>query len=198
MTDAYDRRSGEYVQALGSLDRMPAADRATITGWRDRVHGPIVDVGCGPGHWSHLLAKGADARVVGVDGSAAMVTSARARFPGVGFGRVDIARLPLADDAVGAVLAWYSVIHAEPASLPGVLGELARVMRPGGSLLLGFFDGPAGTAFDHAVTTAYFWSVDSLSALLAEHGLVVDAAAARQDAGARRHGQLEATLRPVR
>lgn len=198
VTRAYDQRSAQYVEALGSVDQMTVQDRVTITTWRDRVAGPVLDLGCGPGHWTDLLAKGGDARAVGVDGSAAMVASARVRFPGECFVRADLADLPFADGSVGAVLAWYSVIHTEPRTMARVLGEISRVLRPGGSVVLGFFDGPAGSPFGHSVTTAYWWSAQALSELMAPHGLLVVDSSSRQDAGVRRHGQLEATLRPTR
>jgi len=39
------------------------------------------------------------------------------------------------------VLSWYSTIHHEPARIDVPLAEFARVLRPGGLLALGFFDG---------------------------------------------------------
>ena len=42
----------------------------------------IVDLGCGPGHLSAVLARRwPDARVIGVDGSAEMLTRAESQFP---------------------------------------------------------------------------------------------------------------------
>lgn len=197
VTAAYDTRSAEYVEILGSVDQMADEDRRTITAWRDRVSGPIVDAGCGPGHWTDLLAKGGDPRVVGLDASAAMLASARARFSRITCARADLGHLPFADGSVGGVLAWYSVIHAEAAELPRILGEVARVLRPGGSLLLGFFDGPAGAPFDHAVARARWWSVTALTELMAPHGLVLERSASRQDPGVRRHGEIVAIREPV-
>ncbi len=49
-----------------------------------------------------------------------------------------------ASDSIGGVLAWYSLIHHEPSTIQRALGEFARVLRPGGGLLLGFFVGPEG------------------------------------------------------
>ncbi|MBD1544477.1 hypothetical protein G9E11_19985 [Arthrobacter sp. IA7] len=54
------------------------------------------------------------------------------------------------DGHLAGILAWYSLIHFEPAELPLILGEFARCVKPGGSVLLGFFDGPAGEPFPHA------------------------------------------------
>jgi hypothetical protein len=61
--------------------------------------------------------------------------------------------------------------------------------------LLGYVDGDAAAAFDHAVTTAYSWTAEDLGTLLAPLGLRVVEAEARQDPGARRrHGHLVAVL----
>jgi ubiquinone/menaquinone biosynthesis C-methylase UbiE len=191
---AYDGRAAEYIDLIGAIDKLADRDRETITTWRDTTTGRLLDAGCGPGHWSAELACGGVRDVVGLDASAEFVTAARARFPDIAFSRSDLASIPLEDDSIGGILAWYSIIHTPPADLPTVLGEFARVLAPGGSALIGYFDGEPGEAFDHAVHTAYYWSAEALADLLAPHGLVVERASARQDPGARRRqGDLVAT-----
>jgi SAM-dependent methyltransferase len=191
---AYDARAEEYVEKLGSVDQMASTDRATIQRWRDSIAGRILDAGCGPGHWSDVLSDGGGRQVVGVDASARFIASAQQRFPHVGLLLGDLAALPIATGSVGGILSWFSIIHTAPTEVPAILREFARVLTPGRSLLLGFFDGDAGAPFDHAVTTAYYWSAEALAELLAPHGFVVERAAARQDPGVRRQGELVATL----
>ncbi|WP_067436620.1 class I SAM-dependent methyltransferase [Nocardioides jensenii] len=195
---AYDERSDEYIERFGAVEQSALTDRATIEAWGDLVAGRILDAGCGPGHWSDLLAGDGRREVVGVDASAAFIKSARQHFPGLPFARGDLAALPLAKRSVGGILSWFSIIHTAPEGVPAIMREFARVLTPGGSLLLGFFDTEAGVdagvAFDHAVTTAYYWSAEALGELLTPHGFVVERAAARQDPGARRVGHLVATL----
>lgn len=191
---AYDARANEYIDLFGSVGQSAQQDRDTIERWQHGVDGRIVDAGCGPGHWSDLLAQGGTRDVTGVDASARFVEAARQRFPSPDFVLGDLAALPVAAGSAGGVLSWYSIIHTAPAGVPAILSEFARVLAPGGSLLLEFFDGAAGAAFDHAVTTAYYWSADALGDLLAPHGFVVDRASARQDPGVRRQGDLVATL----
>ncbi|MDF2443234.1 MAG: hypothetical protein JWR01_1437, partial [Subtercola sp.] len=41
--------------------------------------------------------------------------------------------------------------------------EFARVLRPGGQLLVGFFLGADVAPFDHAIVTAYRWPADLLA-----------------------------------
>jgi ubiquinone/menaquinone biosynthesis C-methylase UbiE len=183
---AYDARADEYVEKMGAIDQMAARDRATIAGWRDSTSGLLLDAGCGPGHWTEVLADEGRREAVGIDGSAAFLTSARRRFPAQTFLAGDLAALPLAAGSIGGVLAWYSIIHTAPSELPALLSELSRVLAPGGSLLVGFFDGPPGEPFDHAVTTAYFWSAAALTDLLRPCGLVVEPSDSRQDPGVRR------------
>ncbi|MFI5623408.1 class I SAM-dependent methyltransferase [Nocardioides sp. NPDC051685] len=191
---AYDGRAAEYIDLFGTIDKLAERDRDAITTWRDSTTGRLLDAGCGPGLWSQELTTGGVREVVGLDASAEFVAAARARYPDVGFERADLAALPLEDSSVGGILAWYSIIHTPPTELPEILSEFARVLEPGGSALIGFFDGTPGEAFDHAVHTAYYWSAEALGELLAPHGLVVGQASARQDPGARRRqGDLVAT-----
>ena len=69
------------------------------------------------------------------------------------------------------------------------------MLTPGGSVLIGFFDGEPGEAFDHAVHTAYYWSAEALGDLLEPYGFIVEQASARKEPGARRRqGDLVARL----
>jgi SAM-dependent methyltransferase len=181
---AYDARADEYVALLGRVDLLADEDRALLTRWRDATDGPLLDAGCGPGHWSALLGQ-TGAPVLGVDLSERFLAHARRTYARPHFVRASLAALPLADASVGGVLAWFSTLHVEPARLPGVLAELGRVVTPGGSLLLGYPDGPAGQAYAHAVTTAWFTSLDALRPVLDGLGLEVVEHHARHDEGAR-------------
>lgn len=192
---AYDARAEEYTALLGTPDRLAAVDVARVRRWRDATSGPLLDAGCGPAAWAQVL-QGADARVVvGVDLSGRFLATARRRCPRLPLLRGSLAALPLRDAAVGGVLAWYSALHTPPAELPQLLGELGRVLRPGGSLLLGFVDGPAGEPFDHAVLTAWTWTTEALAPLLDAAGLAVVEHEQRRDPGQRPHGALVARRR---
>lgn len=169
---AYDARAAEYVALIGSIDRMERADVALIERWRDETPGTLLDAGCGPGLWTAVLAE--DAReVVGVDVSSAFLSAARAAHPRLRFEEASIRVLPFADGAFGGILAWYSLIHIDPAELPATLTELVRVLAPGGRILIGFFQGEPGEEFAHAVAPAYYWSAGALTALLGDAGLAV-------------------------
>ncbi|UXW84914.1 class I SAM-dependent methyltransferase [Microbacterium azadirachtae] len=169
---AYDARAAEYIALIGSLDQMERADVALIARWRDETPGSLLDAGCGPGLWTAFLA-GAGRDVIGLDVSAEFLAAARERHPALRFEAASVRDLPFADEAFGGVLAWYSLIHLPPDELPAVIAELGRVLAPGGRMLIGFFDGPPGEPFAHAITTAHYWSADALTVLLGDAGLAV-------------------------
>ncbi|UPL13213.1 class I SAM-dependent methyltransferase [Microbacterium galbinum] len=197
---AYSARAEEYVRVLGDIEQLDAADRATIAAWRDSTTGTLLDAGSGPGMWTRFLGGGTRDEggrdVWGLDVTEAFVASARARFPETTFAVGSFREIPAADASLGGILAWYSLIHTPPAEVPAVLAEFARVLRPGGSLLLGYFDGTAREEFGHRVTTAYFWSAEALGALLVDAGFTVVSAERRDrrpgEASSRPHGALTA------
>jgi ubiquinone/menaquinone biosynthesis C-methylase UbiE len=100
----------------------------------------IVDLGCGTGRsMATLAARGAAAFLVGVDRHRARLREAADRVPEARFARADLTRaLPLRTASVDAVLC-HNVIELlpDPARL---LGEVARVVRPGGRVVLSHTD----------------------------------------------------------
>lgn len=175
---AYDARAAEYVGLAGAMEQMSDADRGLVGGWADATTGRLLDAGSGPGHWTGFLHdRGHD--VVGIDLSEQFVAHAREQHPQIDFLHGSFDKLPLPEASLGGILAWYSLIHTPPEELPAILAEFARVLAPGGSLLIGFFDGPPREPFAHAVTTAYFWTTDALTEMLESAGFRVTASESR-------------------
>lgn len=195
---AYDERAAEYVKLAGAIEQMDARDAAVIEAWRDTAFGLLLDAGCGPGHWTQLLSLG-ERVAQGIDLSEEFIATARKRHPGISFDVGSFRDLPFAAGSVGGILAWYSLIHTSPADIPGILEEFARVLAPGGSILIGFFDGEPREPFAHAVAPAYFWSAEALAGLLADAGFEVVSSDTRGrepgEISARPHGSLEARRR---
>ncbi|WP_238439613.1 hypothetical protein [Microbacterium sp. JZ31] len=79
--------------------------------------------------------------------------------------------------------------------MPAALTELARVTRPGGSLLVGFFEGSRVESFPHAVVTAYYWPTPVLARLLTDAGFEPSRSVSRQDEGVRPHAAIVAQRR---
>ena len=96
----------------------------------------VLDVACGEGYGSALLARGA-AQVTGVDVSEEAIAHARGAygaFANVRFECAPCTRLPLADGSVDVAVTFETIEHIDPQET--FLDELARVLSPDGVLLL--------------------------------------------------------------
>ncbi|WP_439887922.1 class I SAM-dependent methyltransferase [Pseudomonas sp. MBLB4123] len=108
---------------------------------RWRAEESVLDIGCGTGSsLRHLLAHCPDGRLVGIEPSAAMLAIARRQTRQAGLAeRIEfhcspVEVLPLADASMDSVLAFSSYHHWQDVALG--LGEVYRVLKPGGRLLL--------------------------------------------------------------
>jgi ubiquinone/menaquinone biosynthesis C-methylase UbiE len=126
-------------------------------------HDSVLEVGFGPGVGLQLLARLASAGyVAGVDYSEAMVAQATARnAQTIEHGRVDlrhgsVERLPFADQSFDKALAINSM-QVWPDAGAG-LREMRRVLRPGGSIALGFtpYAGQPKSGLPEMLTAAGF------------------------------------------
>ena len=98
----------------------------------------MLDIGTGTGRVLELLAPRV-AQGLGVDASKAMLALARARLARAGFAHcavrlADMYRLPLADASFDIAVLQMVLHYAEDPA--GVLAEAARVLRPGGRLIV--------------------------------------------------------------
>jgi ubiquinone/menaquinone biosynthesis C-methylase UbiE len=136
----YDGLAGELTSVTGVITGHEALAGRLIRPGAFDVRGckRILDAGCGNGRYSHFLLRHADADAVltGFDLSVKMLGRARARLrsPRVGLVAADLTRLPYPDGTFDAVVCGWVLEHL-PDPMPG-LNELARVMVPGGKLLL--------------------------------------------------------------
>lgn len=95
----------------------------------------ILDAGCGPG--TPVLRRLCTfATAIGVDVSRGQLDVAAGNVPGTVLVQGDMTRLPIRDGVFDAVTAYHSLIHVPIDGHQTVLDEFARVLRPGGRLLL--------------------------------------------------------------
>jgi ubiquinone/menaquinone biosynthesis C-methylase UbiE len=93
----------------------------------------VLDAGCGTGrHTTFLVDKGHD--VVGIDSSPEMLALAAAKVPTVRFELAELERIPLLDDSVDAAVCGLVLSHAR--DIRPAVAEIARVLRPGGRLIV--------------------------------------------------------------
>ena len=91
--------------------------------------GRVLDLGCGDGQISRLLA-GRGARVVGIDPTWNQIRVAHERGGGATYARSGAAALPFADGSFDAVVACLVFEHID--DVDAAIAEVARVLRPGG------------------------------------------------------------------
>jgi SAM-dependent methyltransferase len=99
----------------------------------------VLDVGTGEGQIARLAVQRGARRVVGVDPTAAQVREARRRAQGPSYARAGAAALPFPAASFDAVVACLVFEHID--DVDGAIGEVARVLRPGG-LFLFFLNHP--------------------------------------------------------
>lgn len=188
---AYGKRADVYAAALGAVDQMHPDDSDQIRIWGRRFVGPVLDIGCGPGHWTDFLHRtGADIR--GVDPVPEFTAYARGEFPGVDFRTASLNSTGADQATLAGVLCWYSLIHIPPQQMGFSLTQIHRLLRPGGELLVGFFRHLRTDLFEHAITPAYRWSVDHFAGDLHAAGFTICDIHQRTDPDARPHASIRA------
>jgi SAM-dependent methyltransferase len=93
----------------------------------------LLDAGCGAGLCA-LLASLRGAQVAAFDASPGLLAVARERLPDADVRQGDLEVLPYPDAAFDAVVAVNSVFYA--ADMAAAMRELARVVRPGGRVVV--------------------------------------------------------------
>jgi SAM-dependent methyltransferase len=177
---SYDLVADEYVRRIFDELQHKPLDRQLLDRFAASVRdvGPACDLGCGPGHVAlYLRARGV--QMCGVDLSPAMVERARRLVPGVDFQQGDMLALGVANGAWAGVVAFYSLIHNPRGDLPQALGELRRVLRPGGLLLLAFHLGDETLHLDqwwgqNVCIDFHFFRADEVANYLRAAGFEID------------------------
>ena len=132
--------SGEAPERRGSdlwRDAMLSAEHHARYWWAAQAVAGlrVLDVGCGAGQGTGILAAAGPEEVVGVDIAPEAISVAMERFGAAAAFRLgDLTALPF-DSGSFDVVVGFEVID-EVTDLPGALEELRRVLRPDGSLLV--------------------------------------------------------------
>ncbi|GAA3801285.1 class I SAM-dependent methyltransferase [Streptomyces phyllanthi] len=128
----YDKEAERYDVLRGGEPRAEAAAEAVLSLVPEGAQ-RLLDVACGTGIVTRRLAAARPGtRVTGVDLTYAMACRAAARLPGaIVLG--DSRRLPFPDGSFDAVTSvWLLHLVERPEDARAVIGECARVLRPGG------------------------------------------------------------------
>jgi len=124
----YDRQLGLERSALGAAVELaaPADDEL------------VLDLATGTGALLRRLAQRGDRprRAIGVDASGAMLRRAGPLPDGWELINADARRLPLDDASVDVVTCAYLLHLLDPRARRAVLGEITRVLTPGGRVVV--------------------------------------------------------------
>jgi len=94
----------------------------------------ILDVGCGPGHTLSLLAGCFQLIPVGLDSSVSMLRQAARENPTIPLMQAGAMAIPVRDACFDGVIS--ECVLSLSGDIPATLLEMARVLRPGGKLVL--------------------------------------------------------------
>ena len=130
---SYDELAPTYAAQRSERDGEETALDALLA-----ALGPsprVLDAGCGQGEpvLSRLASAGTG---VGLDFSRTQLELAAERVPAAPLVHGEIGHLPFRKATFDAVTAFHSLIHVPKERDDAVLAEFARVLRPGGRLLL--------------------------------------------------------------
>lgn len=156
-SDRFQRQGSDWDE-MRALDLpAPAVEAALLELLPVGGVGRLLDIGTGTGRLLELLGSRAE-EALGIDASPLMLALARARLARLGLGHCavrlgDMYRLPLADAGFEVALVQMVLHYAEDPA--GALAEAARVLRPGGSLVV--VDLAAHGRADLATRLAHRW-----------------------------------------
>jgi SAM-dependent methyltransferase len=170
--DTYDCVASEYAARIfGELADKPF-DRAILDRFAGLALplGPVCDLGCGPGQVARYLHDGwheDGLDVFGIDLSPGMIAQARRLNP------------DLPDDTLGGIVAFYSIVNVPRADQPQAFGEIWRVLKPGGWLLVAFHVGDQDVHLDEWWDTPvsvdfFFYDPAEIEARLVAAGLTIE------------------------
>jgi len=138
----YDQIAAEYARHIFDELRHKPLDRELLDRFAAEIRGrgEMCDMGCGPGHVARYL-RDAGLSVFGLDLSPGMLEQARKLNPDIPFRQGNMLCLDIPDGSLAGIAAFYATVNLPTESLPLAFRELARVLRPGGLLLLAFHAG---------------------------------------------------------
>lgn len=185
LIDSYNQLAEEYAKRYGDELREKPFDRLLLERFAQDVPSgkQVCDLGCGSGHIAdHLKSLGVD--VIGIDLSPGMIEVAKRTYPSIEYRVGDMLDSDMPDESLGAIVALYSIIHLERDQIRPTLGEMFRVLVPGGSVLVSFHKGEGALHEEESLGKPIHFDCtlfepDEVRLVMEEVGFVVEMVAVR-------------------
>jgi SAM-dependent methyltransferase len=138
----YDRLAREYASRIFDELQYKPLDRELLDRFAKETlgRGEVCDLGCGPGHVARYL-RDAGVSVFGLDLSPNMLEQARRLNPDISFREGNMLSLDIATGTLAGIAAFYAIVNMPEDSVSSACQEMARTLKPGGSLLIAFHIG---------------------------------------------------------
>jgi len=136
LDNGWESSAGAWIADMGEhgdFARRWILDPVMIALALTRAPAEALDIGCGEGRFCRLLAEHG-VRSVGVDPTGSLIAEARRRHPEGTYVDARAEQIPFPDARFDLVVSYNSLIDIEDHG--AAIGEMARVLRPGGALLI--------------------------------------------------------------
>lgn len=136
MNDGWDQSAAAWIASIGDRgdwSREHVLDPAMLARIEPGRFRRALDVGCGEGRFCRML-QGRGLSTVGVDPCRPLIDAALQRDPEGDYRLAKAERLPFEDAAFDLVISYLSLCDIP--DFRAAIGEIARVLAPGGTLLL--------------------------------------------------------------
>jgi SAM-dependent methyltransferase len=151
MDNGWDSSAQAWIDSMGERGergdwgRQHVLDPVMMARVANGRFGNALDVGCGEGRFCRKL-KAAGIAATGIDPTAAMLDVARARDPSGDYRLGNAEALEFADASFDLVVSYITLVDIP--DFRAAIREMARVLRPGGALLMANLTGYISACID--------------------------------------------------
>jgi SAM-dependent methyltransferase len=136
MDNGWDESAGAWIADMGEhgdFTRRFVLDPVMIGRVVGRGFATALDIGCGEGRFCRIL-RGHGIRATGIDPTAALLRRARELDPDGDYREGRAEQLPFEDGSFDLAISYLTLVDIP--DLDAAVAEMARVLRPGGTLLV--------------------------------------------------------------
>ncbi|WP_276979181.1 class I SAM-dependent methyltransferase [Flavobacterium filum] len=178
--ECYNKTAENYAEKfLNELDQKHF-DRMLLTAFceQNKNKGQLIDFGCGPGQTTNFIYNCGLENILGTDLSDEMVKVAKRHNPTINFEQADLLNLKYKDNAFGAAIAFYAIVHFDYDQIKTALTEVKRILVDKGEFVFSFHIGKEIVYLDNFLDKEVnikfqFFEVERIKALIEEVGFEI-------------------------